>query len=94
MATALGVLVATAPFIALLGVLVFGLTFSLARIVSLASVTAAALVPLCGLFGGFPDATVFSLIGIAAIIVFRHRANLQRLAAGKEPRLKFAARKR
>ena len=93
-ATALGVLVATAPFIALLGVLVFGLTFSLTRIVSLASITAAALIPLGALFSGFPDTTVFALIGIAAIVVFRHRANLQRLAAGKEPRLTFAERKR
>ena len=60
--------------------------FGLARISSVGGIGAALLSPLWAILLGLDP--VFSLLmALAALIVWRHRANIARLAAGKEPRM-------
>ena len=58
------------------------------RVVSLASVTAVAALPVALFFVVRPTAPfeICAVLG-AFVIIWRHRANLARLASGKEPRL-------
>jgi glycerol-3-phosphate acyltransferase PlsY len=66
---------------------VFGVVLAIIRIVSLSSILAAlaAIVLICGLQQPLP----YRLLVIAGSIyvIVRHRANIQRLLAGTEPRL-------
>jgi glycerol-3-phosphate acyltransferase PlsY len=74
------------PTLAVAGVWVVML--ALFRIVSLASVTAAAAFPVALFLIAHPPAPVVGCaVGAAFVIIWRHRANLQRLARGDEPRL-------
>lgn len=95
-ATSLGVLLMINWKIGLI-CLVFALVImALGRIVSLGSVGAAILCPVLTLFihsNYIVEATgikylVFGLI-LAAIVIFNHRANIQRIANGTESRLSF-----
>lgn len=90
-ATALGIVLALSGWLALAALAVFLLVVAGTRYVSLASilsaVIAAALTPV--LFG--PGWMSASMLAMAALIVWRHRANVRRLLAGEESRL--AARK-
>lgn len=90
-ATTGGVLLALAPAVALLGLGVWVLTFVVARYVSVASMTAAAAVPLFAfvLDESWP-VRVLALAGAAAV-VFLHRENIKRLFARREPRVQLAA---
>jgi acyl phosphate:glycerol-3-phosphate acyltransferase len=88
-ATAFGILLALSPWLALATLLAFLAVALATRYVSLASMVsaaaAAALTPM--LFGaGWISAAV---LGMGVLIVWRHRANLQRLIAGEESRLTF-----
>jgi glycerol-3-phosphate acyltransferase PlsY len=57
------------------------------RFVSLASVTAAAAFPVALFFIARPSAPVVACaVAAAVVIIWRHRANLARLARGEEPR--------
>ena len=88
-ATAFGIVLALSGWLALAALVVFLAVVATTRYVSLASVlgaaAAAALTPV--LFGtGWILAAV---LGMAVLIVWRHRANLQRLLAGEESRVTF-----
>ncbi|HJV33905.1 glycerol-3-phosphate 1-O-acyltransferase PlsY [Geomonas sp.] len=87
-ATALGVFLATSPLSVLIAVGVFAAVLYKWRFVSLASITAAACIPLIvwGV-GGAPELIVMSVV-IAAIVIFRHRENISRLKAGTESKFK------
>ena len=63
--------------------LVFALGF---RISSLAALAAAALSPIMAALLGFPGFVALS-IALALLIFARHRANIERLIAGDEPRI-------
>lgn len=86
-ATGLGVLLAMSWPVGLGAAAVFGIVLAIARIVSLSSMLAAltAIVLVCG----FDHPLPYRLLVIAGAIyvIVRHRANLQRLVAGTEPRL-------
>jgi len=86
-ATGLGVLLAMSWPVGLGAATVFGLVLGIARIVSISSILAAltAIVLVCGLEQPLP----YRLLVIAGSIyvIVRHRANIQRLLAGTEPRL-------
>lgn len=85
-ATSAGVIAALAPWPALCLLGVFLIVFLAFRYVSLASVAAAvALPPLALAFGSSREFVVFAVLA-AALVVFRHRTNLARLAAGTEPK--------
>ncbi|MBN9491595.1 MAG: glycerol-3-phosphate acyltransferase [Alphaproteobacteria bacterium] len=86
-ATGLGVLLAMSWPVGLGAAAVFGVVLAISRIVSLGSMLAAvtAIVLVCSLEQPLP----YRLLVIAGglYVIVRHRANIQRLLAGKEPRL-------
>jgi glycerol-3-phosphate acyltransferase PlsY len=88
-ATSVGALLALNPFSGLFGIAVFALVLMLKGIVSLASVTAAGLIPLFFIFVD-PSQAVYGVILMSFLVIFKHRANLQRLSEGKEPRYSFS----
>jgi glycerol-3-phosphate acyltransferase PlsY len=86
-ATAAGVLLALNPWLGLGALATFAILVAFFRIVSLASMTAAAFAVYWSwfLFGLTP---VTPAVGaIALLVIWRHRENIVRLLNGKEPRL-------
>jgi glycerol-3-phosphate acyltransferase PlsY len=86
-ATGLGAFLALAPWAALPAALVFVVVTATFRYVSLASIMAAACVPLGALVLGYPRASVLACVVAAAIVIARHHDNIARLTAGTERRL-------
>ena len=86
-ATGLGVLLAMSWPIGLGAATVFGIVVALSRMVSLGSILAAltAIVLVCVLEQPWPYRLLVMAGGIYVMV--RHRANIQRLLAGTEPRL-------
>jgi glycerol-3-phosphate acyltransferase PlsY len=86
-AAGLGVLLAMAWPVGLGALAVFGVALAISRIVSLSSMLAAltAIVLICAL----EQPLAYRLLVVAGglYVVVRHRANIQRLLAGTEPRL-------
>jgi glycerol-3-phosphate acyltransferase PlsY len=90
-ATSAGALFGLAPIAALVGVAIWILTFWLTRYVSVASITAAAALPLIILVTTWLNRTTgkllfYSSVCLAAVVIWRHRSNLSRLMRGTEPR--------
>ena len=86
-ATGLGVLLALSWPVGLGAAAVFAMVLAMARIVSLSSMLAA--VTAIALVCGFEHPWPYRLLVIAGglYVIVRHRANIQRLLAGTEPRL-------
>lgn len=85
-AVTMGGLLALAPVVLLIGLLVWLGVFYTTKYVSLASLCFGVSLPVLGLgFEKQATLTIF-LFGIAILIVYRHRANIQRLFAGTEHR--------
>jgi acyl phosphate:glycerol-3-phosphate acyltransferase len=89
-ATGVGTLLIIAPLATLLLIGVFVAVVLPTRLVSLSSIIAAAVAPLALWIFFQPPAIVLLGGFLAAMIVWRHRGNIQRLMAGTEPR--FGAR--
>jgi acyl phosphate:glycerol-3-phosphate acyltransferase len=93
-ATGLGVFVALCPLAAVSGFVVFLLVFLYWRYVSLASLAGAAAMPLLIYFLWAPkhapplSVTIGTLLA-AALIFYKHSANLRRLTQGTEPKFAF-----
>ncbi len=96
-ATSGGALAALMPAGVVILILVFIIVVKLTRYVSVASIAAAACLPLITIFGSYfhgkiADGTwniplfIFSLVA-ALLAIFKHRANIQRLFAGTENKL-------
>jgi len=92
-ATSMGGLFGLMPFVALIGGAVWVITFQITRYVSVASITATLAVPISILMlmplkqtGG--AALLYFSIGLASLVIFRHRSNLCRLMRETEPRFK------
>jgi len=90
-ATSAGALLALAPVATLIGVAVWIIVFWLTRYVSLASVTAAVVLPIVILVVSWREQEegkplVYASASVAAIVLWRHRSNLCRLLRGREPR--------
>lgn len=84
-ATGFGAFLAVAPLAVLIGGVVFLVVLALRRIVSLASLSAAVVFPVALAAGRRePWPVLAASVAAAALIVARHRANLQRLRAGTE----------
>ena len=93
-ATALGVVLALSPWLALAVLVVFGVVLAATRYVSLASMSAAAAAPLIMLLPGpwgHSVLAVAAFLVMAALLIWRHRANIERLRAGTEA--KFGSKK-
>ena len=86
-ATTAGVLLALVPVALAILLAIWGVVFGLSRYVSLASISAAAALPLVvWLTGGSP--VLIGITGaIGALAIYKHKANLQRLLAGTENRV-------
>jgi len=86
-ATGLGVLLAMSWPVGLGAAAAFGIVLALSRIVSLSSMLAAltAIILVCGFAHPLPYRLLVIADGLYVIV--RHRANVQRLLAGTEPRL-------
>ena len=90
-ATSAGALTALSPLAALIGVVIWIVTFWLTRYVSVASIAAAGALPFVILVtkklshdtGKF---LFYSSVCLAAVIIWLHRSNLSRLVRGREPR--------
>jgi glycerol-3-phosphate acyltransferase PlsY len=88
-ATGLGVFLALAPKAVLIVVVVFFGVVALTRFVSLGSMVAAILFPVCFYLLQPANATPAVLImisGVSLLIVYRHKENISRLLAGTENR--------
>jgi glycerol-3-phosphate acyltransferase PlsY len=85
-ATGAGVLLALAPTSALIGLLVWIGVVSITRYVSVASISAATLVPLTAWLTDEAWSTVLFCAIIAIFVWWTHRENLRRLASGRENR--------
>ncbi|AAC06869.1 glycerol-3-phosphate 1-O-acyltransferase PlsY [Aquifex aeolicus] len=85
-ATALGVVFAVSPSVALFSFLVWLGIFLWKRYVSLASITATISAFLFLFVAGYPVNVLFMAIVIGALIIYRHRENINRLLTGREHR--------
>ena len=85
-ATLLGVLAPLIPVAAVVYALVWVGLLLVVRMASVASLVAAASAPLSAAVLG-EDASVPLLLGFALLVIWKHRANVQRLLAGTEPRI-------
>lgn len=85
-ATALGVLLTLSPGCTFIGILTFATVFYSSRIVSLASLSAALAIPVFAIFLVKDQAVLWAIGAIAALVIFRHKTNLERLIRGEEPR--------
>jgi len=86
-ATGLGVFLALAPGGVLWAAAVFALVVWKGRMVSLGSMAAAAALPLVCAFFQAPLAVVFLALAVAALVVWKHQANIERILAGTESRV-------
>jgi acyl phosphate:glycerol-3-phosphate acyltransferase len=91
-ATALGVFAVLSPVAALTALIFFGVVLAAWRFVSLASVSAAAAMPLLIYFLWAPGhapplPVIFGTLFASALVIYKHDANLQRLVEGTEPRI-------
>jgi acyl phosphate:glycerol-3-phosphate acyltransferase len=88
-ATGLGVFLALAPKAVLVVLAVFVAIVAVTRYISLGSMVAAALFPLCFYLMQPAHASPGVLImisGVSLLVIFRHRTNIRRLLAGTENR--------
>ena len=94
-ATAAGVFLILSPLALLGSVMVFILVVAFWRYVSLASISAAASMPLLVYLLWAPHhapplAVTFGALAAAVLIIYKHDANIQRLVEGEEPRFSFS----
>lgn len=93
-ATAAGVFLMLCPLALLGAVILFILVVVFWRYVSLASISAAAAIPLLVYFLWAPHhapplVVTFGALAAAIFVVYKHDANIQRLVEGREPRFSF-----
>lgn len=92
-ATGVGVFLALAPKAVLIVLLIFAAIVAVSRYVSLGSIVASALFPVFFLLmyrANTTPTTVLLVCGVAALIIWKHRDNIRRLASGTEH--KFGAK--
>lgn len=92
-ATSAGVLFGLMPLIALVGVIVWVVTFQITRYVSVASIAATIALPITVLVVTYFKQTneylmLYLTICLAALVILRHRSNLSRLMRGTEERFR------
>jgi len=91
-ATAIGVLLSLSGWVTLALFAAAVLILAITRYVSLASVVGSLLVPIFFWLFGFDLPYIIFGLAVAALVVFRHQANIKRLLNGTEPKLDFGSR--
>jgi len=94
-ASALGAFIALTPRAALVALAVFLLVVVLTRYVSLASILAAAVMPVAGLMVApvRSPGVVAGFVFLSALVIVKHHGNIRRLLAGTESRFGSSAGK-
>jgi glycerol-3-phosphate acyltransferase PlsY len=87
-ATALGIFLVISPQAVLGALVVFIVTVSITRYISMGSILAAMSAPLLVLLLGNPQPIFLAALFIAMLVVWRHRSNIRRLIDGTENRFK------
>lgn len=87
-ATALGIYLAISPGYTLVVVIFFVLTVYISDFVSLGSLLSALFMPLLLLISGDSKTNILTAFIIAALIWFKHKANIKRLYRGEEKKWK------
>lgn len=85
-ATSAGVFLALAPWAVVIGLVVWGVTVTLTRIVSLGSLLAALVLPVAVFATNEPAVEVWLSVGLALFVIYAHRVNIRRLVRGTENR--------
>ena len=85
-ATSAGALVALVPWALLISLTVWVVTFALSRYVSLASILAALVLPFAAWLTGASLTLVAITAAMAALAIYKHMPNIQRLLKGTENR--------
>lgn len=88
-ATGLGVFLGLAPTAILTALLGFAIVIAATRLVSLASIIAAALTPFLIFFFSYPRPHTIAGIIIAVLIIVRHHENISRLMKGEEQKFRL-----
>lgn len=83
-ATALGVMIAVSPWLALAVSVVWVCVFYFTRYASLAGIVAATVAPIAAYFLLPHAKLVLMVFVLSALLVWRHRSNIQKLLAGTE----------
>ena len=91
-ATAGGAFLGVAPLVGAVGAGVWIVVFAFTRYASVASITAAASLPLSAWLFGYPWPVIAFGAAAGAGVVFLHRANIARLARGEESRFELRRR--
>lgn len=86
-ATGAGAFLPLVPAATLAALLTFALVLAASRYVSVASVAGTLVLAVAAFLLGAPTAVVRAAAGMAVLIAWKHRANLQRVARGTESRL-------
>ncbi len=86
-ATSAGVLVALVPKPLLVVLAIWIIIFALSRYVSLASIVAALSLPFAAWAFGETRTIIFVTAALAALAIYKHKANIQRLINGTENRI-------
>ncbi len=85
-ATSAGGFVVLMPVVTLIALAVWLVTFYTSRYVSLASIVAAAAIPLAAFLLKAPTLVIWLAVAIGVFVIVLHRANIKRLLAGTENR--------
>jgi glycerol-3-phosphate acyltransferase PlsY len=92
----LGIGIAVAWKVALAAFVIWVIAALLTRYISVASIAAVAFTPLLTIDleprARWPSLLAFTA-GVAALVIYKHRANIQRLRAGTEPKVQFGKKK-
>lgn len=86
-ATTIGAVTAAMPLASAAALVVWALTFAVWRYASVSSMAAAVTIPVVQRLAHRPGPEIALGILLAALIIVRHRANIQRLLAGQEHRV-------
>ena len=86
-AVAAGAFAVLAPLATVCATAVFLSTVWATRVISLGSVAATVTLPPAAWLAGAPTSVVVAAVGIALLILFRHRANVRRIVGGTEWRM-------
>ena len=85
-AAGLGVWLAISPMVTLFALAAFGVMFAVSRTMSIASMSAAIVLPPVVALLALPRQYLLLAIVMTALVIFRFRENIQRIARGEEPR--------
>ena len=86
-ATGAGAFLPIIPVAAMAGLLTFAVVAGITRYASIGSIAGASALPIVALLTHAPAASSWAAAAAAALIIWKHRGNLSRIAAGTERRL-------